>query len=399
MAFSKRLTIYAAAAATALVAWVLNVAQLYWMAGVLFILPLVCRLVGHLEHRGITVRRRMPYAAHQGETVRVRYQVENQQSYPKLQLSLSDELPPGLFPLSPDPVPVHLPPRGSDEGEYLLKLGRRGAHSIAGVQVRSVDLLGLSVVQSRLDLPSTILVYPRVIELPPSLLPPSRGGGHAPLDASQRQGEGSSFFGIREYRPGDPLRHVHWRTAARLGRLTVLQWEAEESTDAVIAVDTKAGSERLLRDGTTLDLAAGLAGSLAKHVLNLGDSLRLMAPGATQWRPSPSRGLDAMPGLLESLARMQATVETSVGAELRMAAPHMAPGTLICWLTPSPDPETIAEARYLRAAKLRPVIYALYDGTPQQAAAWAAAEQELGGVLIPTVRVQADDEIVRRLLG
>jgi len=399
MAFSKRLTIFAAAGAIALVAWVLNVAQLYWMGGVLLLLPLVCRLVGHLEHQGIVIQRRMPYAGHQGETVRVRFQVRNQQAFPKLHLSLSDELPAGLTPVAPEPVPVQLPSRGTDDADYLLQLRRRGAHTVPAVRVRSVDLLGLTVIESRLEVASHILVYPRVLELPGHLLPPTRGGGHAPLDASQRQGEGSSFFGIREYRPGDPLRHVHWRTAARLGRLTVVEWEAEESTDAVIAIETQKGSERALGDATTLDLAAGLGASLAAHVLGTGDSLRVMAPGATEWRPSASRGPEAMTGILESLARMQPATELSVAAELRMAAPHLAPGTLICWLTPSPDAVLLAAARWLRAANLRPVIYALLDGTRDEAEAWETTAADLGSVMIPVIRLRAGDDIVDRLVG
>jgi len=218
--FSKKLTIYAAAGAIILVAWVLNVAQLYWMAGALVVLPQVTRLFGILEHRGVDVERLLPAAGHQGDAATVRLRVWNRLALPKLNLAVDDDLPAGLGRLEQEPVPVHLPPRGSDVAEYRLQLRRRGVHRLRGLSLVSEDALGLHQIATRLAVDSEIVVYPRVIELPPDYLPDRWGGGQTAALSSFRRGEGCSFFGIREYRPGDPLRHVHWRSAARLGRLS-----------------------------------------------------------------------------------------------------------------------------------------------------------------------------------
>ena len=51
MQFTKLLTLYAAAGAITLVAWILNVSQLYWMAGVLLLLPSACRLMSRQSSR------------------------------------------------------------------------------------------------------------------------------------------------------------------------------------------------------------------------------------------------------------------------------------------------------------------------------------------------------------
>ncbi len=37
-------------------------------------------------------------------------------------------------------------------------------------------------------------------------------------------GAGLDVRGVREWRPGDAVRHVHWRSTARTGRLTVLEY-------------------------------------------------------------------------------------------------------------------------------------------------------------------------------
>src|SRR6478609_3685134 len=131
---TKRLTIYLSAGIIALVAWVLNVSQLYWMAGVMLLLPYVSRQVALLEQRGLEVERQVPAAAHQGEAVQVRFLVRNLLALPKLQLSLADVLPEGLTAVTPEPVPVHLPPRGCDRAHYTLQLRRRGLHTIPAVR-------------------------------------------------------------------------------------------------------------------------------------------------------------------------------------------------------------------------------------------------------------------------
>ncbi len=397
MTFAKQTTVYFAAAAIAIVAWILNASFLYWMAGALWLLPQATRLFGLLEHRGVELARELPHAAHQGEAVTVRLRARNLTSLPKLQLSLRDDLPPGLTPLDPEPVPVHLPPSGTDRGEYILQLRRRGVFTLKNVLVQSTDLLGLHDLRTQVPVAGEILVYPRVVELPPDMVPPTRGGGQAPLETARRQGEGSSFFGIREYRPGDPLRHVHWRTTARRGRLVVVEWEAEESTDAVIALETREGSELPLENGATLDLAASLGASLAAYVLAAGDSLRVVAPGTADWRAMADRGTPAMSSILETLARVRAAATQGLAAELRQAAPRLAPGALVCWLTPLPDEALLATARFLQAAGLRPVIYALE--APETAARWAQVAAELESFQVPVRRLRPDDALTRLMLS
>ncbi|MCC2669059.1 MAG: vWA domain-containing protein [Armatimonadetes bacterium] len=399
MTRTKLLTVYLAAVAITLVAWVLNVSQLYWMAGVLFLLPYGSKLFAQMERRGLLVTREVPPAAHQGEVVPIRLTAINQGSLPKLHLSVRDVLPAGMEAEDREPLPIHLAPGGQDQVEYQVHLRRRGVHTIAAVRVHSTDLLGLCDQEASLPVSTQILVYPRVVALPPHVMVPELGGGSAPLDSASRKGEGTSFFGIREYRPGDPLRHVHWPTTARRGSLAVVEWEAEESRNALIAVDTEQRHERSLPGGSTLDLAAGLAASLATEILAANNSVRLLVPGSAGQRPMGQRGSEAMPVLLETLARMQGTTDASVAAELRRVAPHLEPGSVVCWLTAAPGDELLATVQYLQAVRLRPVVYALIDSDAGQPSDWDRSARELEGLRTPVIRLHRNDTLVRDLLG
>ena len=399
MTRTKLLTVYLAGIAITLVAWVLNVSQLYWMAGVLFLLPTGSKLFAQLERRGLRVERQMPPAAHQGEVVPVRLIARNESSLPKLHLSFRDVWPDGVEPEDREPLPVHLAPSGEDVVEYQVHLRRRGVHTFPAVRLHSTDLLGLCDHELTVPLSTQILVYPRVVTLPPHVIVPELGGGSAPQDSSRRKGEGSSFFGIREYRPGDPLRHVHWPTTARRGSLAVVEWEAEESRNALIAVDTEERHERKLPGGTTLDLAAGLAASLAVEILSANNSVRLLVPGSGAERSLSDRGSEAVPALLETLARMQATAEFTVAAELRRVAPQLEPGSVVCWLTSTADDELLATVRYLQAVRLRPVVYALSEVEAGRPSEWDRAARDLEGLRVPLIRLHCGDALVKELVG
>ncbi len=402
MGFAKLLALYAAAFCTLLVGWVLNVTQLYWMGCVLVLAPIVSRAVGRYESRGLILSREIARSGHQGDRIPVRFRAQNLLFLPKLSLTLSDQLPRGLRRVELDGTPLALVPRGFGEASYELHLALRGLHSIPAVELRTTDALGLAESVTELALPTEVLVYPRIVDLPPHIVPDSGGGGRAPILAARKQGEGGSFLGVREYRPGDPLRHVHWRTAARLGQLAVVEFETEESLDALIAIETQEGSEVDLGNGTTLDLAAGVAASLAAHILSSGDSVRLLAPGMGSMPSGGSTGSESLANILDTLARMKAVSGAPLSDTLLQTAGSLPGGMLVCWLTPRVDASTVAALRVLRGLGLRPVLYAL--GLRGGASTAVAAElngylNEVSGAHIPVIRIPADDPIVARLLS
>jgi uncharacterized protein (DUF58 family) len=62
--------------------------------------------------------------------------------------------------------------------------------------------------------PVEIYVLPSLWKRDPDL-PPSVLGDIAEQDASQRKGEGATLFGLREYKPGDHPKRIHWKASAK----------------------------------------------------------------------------------------------------------------------------------------------------------------------------------------
>jgi len=109
------------------------------------------------------------------------------------------------------PASVRVAPGGEGEALLFVSVTRRGFLRPGRVRLESRYPLGLLRAWSWLDLDLRCLVYPRPAATGP--LPMDSGRGEE--GAATRDPGAEDFSGFRNYRPGDPLRHVAWKTLAR----------------------------------------------------------------------------------------------------------------------------------------------------------------------------------------
>jgi uncharacterized protein (DUF58 family) len=106
----------------------------------------------------------------------------------------------------------------------------------------------------------------------------------------------SRFIGIRDFRPGDSLRRVHWRATARIGRLQSRVFEPTVLDGGLIVLDQalrsypglredgrevgRHGRVQLPESDPRVELAVVAAASLAEFILDGGQSCGLLSNGA-----------------------------------------------------------------------------------------------------------------------
>ena len=151
-----------------------------------------------------------------------------------------------------------LPPFGRHVEELPLPDLARGAYVIGPVTYEKIDPVGL--VSRRLDAGTTheLLVSPRVTDL--SVF---AGGLVNDLDGATSQQLTMSdlaFHALREYVPGDDLRHVHWRSSAKAGQLLVRQYHETRRGHVTVLVDRSRTSYPRAGD---FELAVSVATSIA----------------------------------------------------------------------------------------------------------------------------------------
>jgi uncharacterized protein (DUF58 family) len=303
----KLTTLTVSTAFILIVATLLNIGELYSMAGMLAALPLVCYFVGRRQNRGVRAERRLDTVGIPGRSLQVTLKLQNADTWPKRNLQVQDHLPQWLVrDRDARPILVPLPASGTASVTYYLRPEKRGCYAVGPLEVVATDPLGIFQFRHEIAATTELLVYPNTIDLPWIFPPGGSPYGASSLHTAEMRGAGSEMYGIREYQPGDPLRRVHWRSSARMGRLAVVEFEHDVSVDLTLVLDARRGSAVGAGADTTLETAAALTASLARMVLDRGNRCRLVIPGVPAPRLSDSRGVDALYGILEALARVEA---------------------------------------------------------------------------------------------
>src|SRR2546422_10719096 len=196
--------------------------------------------------------------AFEGERVVVPVPVNAGRRVPLLELF--EPLPPSLRVVAGSNRSVFTLVRGQEvQWRYEVECQRRGRVSLGAVRARLWDRAGLYAGETSLQVPGQLRVYPRPIPL--RRLPrPRRTQASVGNHVSSSVGEGLEPGDIREFVPGDRIRHVNWRASLRFRRLFVTQYHPERHADVILMLDT------LVQGGappeTTLDASIQAAASL-----------------------------------------------------------------------------------------------------------------------------------------
>src|ERR1043165_3071093 len=186
---------------------------------------------------GLEIVREFGGRFHIGAETEVRVQVNNHTPR-SFKLRIKDEYPPELLLLSPREAELSVGPQESQALVYTLKPPRRGRFEFGRVAVRHVSRLGLVWREEREGREAAVKVYPNIRRAREAEL---KALGARSLVAAQRRaawrGQGRDFESLREYVPGDELRHVSWSATARRGRLTTRQYQIERDQTVLIALD------------------------------------------------------------------------------------------------------------------------------------------------------------------
>jgi uncharacterized protein (DUF58 family) len=201
--------------------------------------------------------------------------------------------------------------------DYELEPVRRGIYEIGPLSVESGDPFGLAVGFAELTQTHTLVVTPRVVELPGAGSLRQAGDGSSTIVQRAVAGSEDDLM-TREYRRGDALRRVHWRASARHGELMVRQEEPRNQPEARIVIDTRSdgyddmslfgldpsGAEP---ESEQFEWAVSLVASIGEHLSRTGYSVTVLETAGRQLLQPGSGdfGDAAVNPFLESLAAVR----------------------------------------------------------------------------------------------
>jgi uncharacterized protein (DUF58 family) len=197
-----------------------------------------------------------------------------------------------------------LAPRAEAEVRVRGIAYRRGTLRLEGATVARADPLGLIRSLARVALPDKVVVLPRRYNLPHFLLPGARRYQHGGVALASSVGESEEFMSLRDYRPGDPLQRIHWKSYARSGKPVVKEYQNEFFERHALVLDTFTD-----RDGAVFEEAVSLAASFACTLDTQESLLDLMFVGTESYCYTAGRGQMQPDSLVEILAGVRASAD------------------------------------------------------------------------------------------
>lgn len=195
------------------------------------------------------------------------------------------------------PLPA-IPPHGEMETIVELTPLRRGILKLDGLTIARPDPLGLFRGFSTIELPQSVLILPKRYPLPPAALPGTMKYQEGGVAMASNVGRSEEFVSLRDYRRGDPPRHIHWRSWAKTGIPIVKEFEDEFFVRHALILDTFTD----VPHSETFEEAVSIAASFACTVVTQESLLDLLFIGAQAYCFTAGRGLAHADQMLEILA-------------------------------------------------------------------------------------------------
>lgn len=241
-----------------------------------------------LAVRRLEINRRLPEQVFAGRPFLVEIYGENQRRHlGSSMLMIEDAIAPeGTEEASPKDdrktnvkvILPFVPARQSRKETYRVTLPRRGKYRFGPLEVSTRFPMGLVKATARFRRFERIVAFPRLGRLAPQwtqLLESGRYGRH---QVHSRQGPiDGDYYGLREWRPGDSKRWIHWRTTAKMGKLAVRQFEQQQNRDVALVLDLWQPNEPTDDDLGRVEFAVSFAGTVVDELARRGGSQLVVA--------------------------------------------------------------------------------------------------------------------------
>ena len=316
----------------------------------LILLPLVTSFfLGRSRYRLGLVRTVSPSQVTAGQQARVRLDLTNDGRMPTGLLLLEDQVP-YVLGTRPRFVVDQMGPKWKRTVGYVVRSDLRGKYAIGPMTVQLSDPFGLVELSRAFQTTTSLVVTPRVLPLPAIPLSGAWTGSGDNRPRAFATGSAEDVT-VREYRRGDDLRRVHWRSSARVGELMVRREEQPWQSRATLFIDNRTSSHRGSGAASSLEHAVSIAASIGVHLVQRGYVVRLVtAAGEEQGGAWHERGAGAAETgpLLESMAVLTEVDRRLVDTRWLQEAGHS--GLLIAVLGAVDDRDKPALSRMRQSA-------------------------------------------------
>jgi uncharacterized protein (DUF58 family) len=314
-----------------------------------------------------------------GEEVQLEIEVANRKPLPLPWIQINDEIPGELTLLKGKTVPSYIPAHSllsiltslnwyhKVKRRYPLQCRQRGYFTFGPAHIRSGDIFGFFVREKEIEELDHLTVYPMIVPLERLGIPSKQPIGDI-RTRSQIFQDPLLTLGVREYQSGDSLKRIHWKTTARLGKLSTKVFESTTTVDMGIFLDVR--TVRFPYWGSIpqlLEMAIISAASIANHALSEGYRVGLYVnqnrqSSAELIRIPPSQHPDQLRNILEALAPLQSVDVMPLARLVAHESRNLPWGSTITTITAQPTDALLATLMQMQRVGRRVVLIVVGDG-------------------------------------
>lgn len=264
-------------------------------------------------------------ACYAGDTVELVEVIENYKPIPVFWLRVESTLDAALRFDTEEKMEIHqgkrtqyhkslftLGPYRRIRRKHKVLCAKRGIYKLASVSVVAGDLLGMHEKQQTYPVKAALTVYPQVVPMEDVPLPSHGWQG----DVTVRRWIVEDPFmiaGVRDYRSGDPMKHIHWKASAKTGSLQVYQhdYTAEQRLVVYLNVEDKETTRDLVHDEELIEKGISYAATLVSEAVQQGLQVGFGHNGINPDEPMSVRklpiggGREHLLAILEEMARIE----------------------------------------------------------------------------------------------
>ena len=195
------------------------------------------------------------------------------------------------------------------QGEWEVLVQRRGSYTFEGV--RQATLFPYGLWRDWYDHPQAhgFLVYPSFSPLESLDIPVGRRYQPGGIALSSNLGDSTEFISTREFRLGDSLRMIHWRSWARTGKPVVKEFQEEFFCRVAVVLDTFLSPQKAESRAQEFEGVISLAAAVADHLAREEYVIDLFAAGPELYQLQAGRSLAHFENVMDILACVEHCTE------------------------------------------------------------------------------------------
>ncbi|MCL2646381.1 MAG: DUF58 domain-containing protein [Phycisphaerales bacterium] len=283
----------------------------------------------------VTVKRIITDHIVVGEPAAIQYVITNhKRRWPCFAVRIAEIKSSAALAQVPEGFCLHIGPGQSATVTSRLLASNRGIIRLDSIRVTCSFPFGFLNRAIHLHVPEQLVVYPRIGILDRRLSLHYRQATESGTMTANVRGGNDEFYGLREYRAGDNIHSIHWRSSARTQQLMIREMAANAPPQAIIVLNLRNARDIVNPDerADAVERAIELAASLICRGLLENFAVALVIAGAEPPNdlPPPLRpqmGREIRASLLRRLAVIDMDqIAPSPSPAATLAAPNRLAG-------------------------------------------------------------------------